>query len=917
MVKHDTLPSNTAILRWRDAFLALNQERLDATRSQMTKRQQAVIDVLAVLLHVNHPRLPGFVTADTPCGVRGFTPSIAQRSALHTLARGVQLPRDPAHRSIHALYLMGSLGSVAQSSSSDLDVWVCHDELLRPQHLAALRQKCDLIEQWAAQQNCEVHFFLMNLTEFRQGQSRSADGEDCGSTQHLLLLDEFYRSALWLAGACPRWWAIPLSEETRADSYWQRLVDNHIVSVDQWLDVGSIATIPAAEFVGAGLWQLNKGLANPYKSLLKLLLTRHYASQYPRIRPLCWDLKEQVQNSGANFKNCDAYRLMLGRIQQQLQQEGNAQRVELVRRAFYYKADLPLTELNKGQRDGWRAQELLALTSEWGWDQNQLIALDQRQHWSPQTVSRERNALVSEMLSSYRYLAIFSQRYASRIHIQPRDLKVLGNRLTAAFETRPGKIIQINPGIRSELEQEKITLNLKNSHWQLYPGPWRPNDNQAPLRQSESLVELLAFARYNGLLHDYTQIALYPQHNSLTQYELRELLGVMKQLPSPKLNNSALTTEAYPLALHIFVNAGVDPQHQLSRRGMQKISNRDDSLGYSSTRENLVHTADVLSINSWGEWQVSRYEGHSAIADILAQMLTHRELARQQGWPEWYVHCHCVSRAIAIRERVTELLTDVTSHFSQPQPSPYLLQIGADYHLLEIRQRKLHIEHAESPQALLTLLARPRKRYQTWQLDRHALPDSPLRLILEESRSGIWQVYYWRDKDYIFVYVCDERGALFFQQWPESDLRQWLIPLLRFMYRLDQRWQYSQNRVQARPIKLAELKLKPLSYEFECERRRMPDDVQLPAAIDLHAVIDNQRHMTFYCNGQEFRQSMYGDQLFSNVANHVRELRHNAAAYDCRLTDLILADNEQLVAHLTVRQRLEKRLSETLISTPI
>mgnify|MGYP003643516106 FL=1 len=192
-----------------------------------------------------------------------------------------------------------------------------------------------------------------------------------------------------------------------------------------------------------------------------------------------------------------------------------------------------------------------------------------------------------------------------------------------------------------------------------------------------------------------------------------------------------------------------------------------------------------------------------------------------------------MSRAIAIRERVTELLTDVTTHFSQPQPSPYLLQIGADYHLLEIRQRKLHIEHAESPQALLTLLARPRKRYQTWQLDRHALPDSPLRLILEESRSGIWQVYYWRDKDYIFVYVCDERGALFFQQWPESDLRQWLIPLLRFMYRLDQRWQHSQNRVQARPIKLAELKLKPLSYEFECERRRMPDDVQLPAAIDL------------------------------------------------------------------------------------
>jgi adenylate cyclase class 1 len=42
----------------------------------------------------------------------------------------------------------------------------------------------------------EVSFFLIDENRFRHNESGSLGGEDCGSTQHILLLDEFYRTAV-------------------------------------------------------------------------------------------------------------------------------------------------------------------------------------------------------------------------------------------------------------------------------------------------------------------------------------------------------------------------------------------------------------------------------------------------------------------------------------------------------------------------------------------------------------------------------------------------------------------------------------------------------------------------------------------------------------------------------------------------
>ncbi len=45
--------------------------------------------------------------------------------------------------------------------------------------------------------------FFINAEEFRQGKLGDLTSESCGSAQHSLLLDEFYRTSVLLAGKYP------------------------------------------------------------------------------------------------------------------------------------------------------------------------------------------------------------------------------------------------------------------------------------------------------------------------------------------------------------------------------------------------------------------------------------------------------------------------------------------------------------------------------------------------------------------------------------------------------------------------------------------------------------------------------------------------------------------------------------------
>ncbi len=101
-----------------------------------------------------------------------------------------------------------------------------------------MQRKCSLLESWAASLGVEVSFFLIDENRFRHNESGSLGGEDCGSTQHILLLDEFYRTAVRLAGKRILWNMVPCDEEENYDDYVMSLYSQGVLTPNEWLGSG-------------------------------------------------------------------------------------------------------------------------------------------------------------------------------------------------------------------------------------------------------------------------------------------------------------------------------------------------------------------------------------------------------------------------------------------------------------------------------------------------------------------------------------------------------------------------------------------------------------------------------------------------------------------------------------------------------
>ena len=423
-----------------------------------------------------------------------------------------------------------------------------------------------------------------------------------------------------------------------------------------------MARIPAGEYVGAGLWQLFKGIESPYKSVLKLLLTEVYASEHPQVRCLSLDFKHAVYANQLDLDELDPYVMLYRRIERYLLARREPERLELVRRCLYIKADVRLSRRTGSL--GWKRSLMEKLVREWHWDTRQLQQMDNRHLWRVGEVTRERQQLVSELTHSYRFLSQFGRSNGVINQVNSRDLSLLGRRLYAAFERKAGKVEVINPGITPDLSEPLLTLAQRSgagadqTSWSLYRGTLsQPElDDHVPLKYTRHLADLIAWAHRNGLVDAATRIAVHPGDSALSEFELNNLLAALRQhfpLPLPALTETALSRPSQPCQSLLLVNVGLDPLPVTSQKNLHLISSHTDALGYSGLRDNLILSIDQVTLNSWNELQVSRFEGEHACIQALCDYLN--KAHEHQHRPDLRVACFCRNRSSAIAERVEQL----------------------------------------------------------------------------------------------------------------------------------------------------------------------------------------------------------------------------------------------------------------------
>lgn len=617
------------ILKIQKKFLALSEKRLLRMLDGFNLTQADSIKLLPLLFHVNHPMLPGYVDKSTPCGLPNYSPTALEKRIARTVSRSFKYEsRAYLKFEIAGLYLMGSTGTLGQSFRSDLDLWVCLGERLGDIEMTKLHQKTQLISEWMATKGVELNCYLVNEKQFSQQAKKYHTRDSCGETQNYLLLDEFYRTAVWLCGRTPLWWIVPPDENYH--QYARRLTKNKHIDALDWLDFGEIDTIPAAEFFSAALWQLFKAIEAPYKSALKLLMIEKYAREFPEVALLSNQFKQMVYSQNNPLDKIDPYLMMFQAAESFLQSQ--PERLAFLRRAFYLKAGSKI-QLDRSRPKNWRYQRMKALVEGWHWEQKTLDEYNNRNSWKIDAVIRERVDLVRELNHSYHFISNFARIQGVLNQVNQQELVSLGRMLYATFERRAGKIDRINTGIARNVQESAISLEYSGDRWQVFLGALRRNqlNNTYPVYISESFFKVLAWCVCNDMLTRKSTFQIYSDDDfydyALASEIVRNLTSLMCR-SKPQLGEAAFRESSKILKLGIFLNTEIDPLKVEKESGIYSVSNQGDGFCWGENRINLFFQFDIFWINSWGEYGSKRYSGEFAWIEFFLdyrQILTHQE----------------------------------------------------------------------------------------------------------------------------------------------------------------------------------------------------------------------------------------------------------------------------------------------------
>ncbi len=655
----------------------LNNQRIEWALDLMTPSGQEVFQLIPALFHHHHPELPGFIDNAVPYGISQFSSSQPQFDLLLKYLDSPQkLEQSPENQDILGLYAMGSTASIGQNISSDLDIWVCVSPSMQPELRKNLALKCEKISQWANSQGTEVSLFVMDEQRFKAQHSEALTGDNCGSSQHILLLDEFYRTSIRMAGQRLLWEVIPPDMEESYEEYKQQLCSSQQIDCSQWIDFGRLPAIPAEEYFGANLWQLFKSIDSPYKSVLKAILLEAYSWEYPNTRLLSLDMKQRFFDDDVNQSQMDAYCLMLEKVTNYLEQTNDSTRLDLVRQCFYLKTKEKITrEPGLGSTE-WRRKALAGLTSEWGWNQDTLELLDNRRNWKIQDVKKMHHQLLEALMQSYRNLIQFARRNNITSAISPQDISILARKLYAAFEELPSKVTLLSPQIAKNLYEPCLTFiqSTSNAHnrkgWYLYKQPLIAEKilGQPAIENEKNLIKLVAWAFFNGLMTEATRLDAAIKTDGVDINKLYRLVSDLRNTFSLRKRRPTMEALASPCEisqLALFVNVENDPTVSLSKQALKAGHHQANVFSFGRKKENLVGSVDVVYRNSWHEVRTMSFKGEHCLLDSLKTLLGKMH---QDAIPPESLDVFCYSQQLSgmLRNSVYQLLSECVDKRLQP-----------------------------------------------------------------------------------------------------------------------------------------------------------------------------------------------------------------------------------------------------------
>ena len=919
-------------------FIALNRDRVNRINHSLRWRQRDFLKLLPLLFHINDESLPGYVSKDTPVGISNYKPLKASLDAAKKINKKFKHSKRALSRyNIYSLFLTGSSGTIAHTDTSDFDIWLCHRPGMDIDDINLLKEKASAISKWCASLELEVHFFVMDEHRFTNHEHGNLNSDHSGTAQHHLLLEEFYRTGVYLAGRYPLWWFVSPEHEHNYDQHAKHLIKTNKVREFEIIDFGGLNNIPAEEFFGASLWQIYKGIDSPYKSVLKILLMESYANEFPNIELLCLRLKKFIYNNITDLVDIDPYLMMCHKVEEYLTSRNELQRLELARRCFYFKVDIQLSQKNNDK--DLRTSMLRGLVNQWDWDDAHLLMLDSRKTWKIHRVLDERKKLVDELTRSYKLLSGFANQYTHDTNIDQRDMTILGRKLYAAFERKAGKIDIVNPGISPNLIEDQLTFVESNSSWLLYRGKvsLKDKDRNNPLRHSRSIIELICWCHFNHLIAHNTALFIQAADNSINLREIKQILSSLEQqFPRgglPQSSTNLFSKPSHSIRTMLFINVGIDPMTVHNRDDRQIVSNRTNALSYSGLLDNLVLSIDQVSINTWQEVYSRSYSGINEVMECLCKNIQMSSISNNIILPIISAYSFSSTLNQTVAQRVESLFNTVIRFFHRSDTSEcsrYIIGVENNYFLLQRyhssnNKPMVSYNRVGDYSALLARLSQVEPSYSAVVFDELTLQNHFLPAIYAAHQHGQIDVYVHVEGNIANIYILDEQGALFHTKQEFYNLDTIMAHYDSFFYAVTQRINsFCLENGQSRRLKVRFYTLRQVLRHWDIKPYYI-DHMQIPInPVDVTVIIEvinDQTEYNIFCNNREFTSLHYGDNVFSQLAEHILSLRIGKVNYPLYISDIDLpleSDNDdarqtpQTINYLRYKIKFEQQLNSAL-----
>jgi adenylate cyclase class 1 len=726
------------IHRYRRQHELFNHERLIVFVNRLAPRQQVLIDALPLLLHLNHPQLPGH-TEDPrlPFGFPHYRPDQATLHAASRLTSGrfAADSRPYPHHDFESLSLIDHGHSV--DGHRQIECWLCIEANCDEDARSQLRRKLNAIQRLALQEGIELVIEAFDAPSLRTGKALGVGWGGRSDIVDPLRLEQFYLGAIHLAGRLPLWWVVPSDHELEYRQLATSLMSDPHWS-DELVDLGAPGHVSARDFFRTLLWRFFAQLDRPCHWLPEILLIECHAAAFPDLHWLSTTLKRMVELGRPEVARTQAIDLLSRNVGDYLLRHQEVVRNQTMQHCIDIRLDPP--HLAGGE----------VLLNEVR-DQARRVAA---------TVSR-----------AYGVVTEIAQNESGETLVDPLELMLLGRRLYAAFDPRGGRIEWINPGLSASLVQPAVTLVNRmygSEPWLLYQGLVRPEQIEQPLLAGRSALHLLAWCHFNGLIDDDTTVALHPGDVQLGPRDIRAALGAFSRIfpggrpPSP--TPEELCSPSLPLLHALFINFATNHYTTLRRGDQQVISEHNDPLSFGALGDNLVASIDLVSHTTWGEVVCHHFDGSSSLLAALRHVANELINQTDATGPTIAAFCFAAAQGTAISQRLETLFNRIAINYcgKESRYAPgYIFRLGRGFALLRTSGGRVVSRQFPGRGELIAALAQPNDNHQQWLVDPLALGDTPLPAILHANHPGTIQLFFMNVRGSMRIHILDECGSLY------------------------------------------------------------------------------------------------------------------------------------------------------------